>query len=336
MTNLGWTRRESPFHEGERALQVRAGVQGQVDTQGRRMIRQYLIEQHRQFFARLPYVFIGSVDSAGALWTSILIGTPGFLSTPDEHTLRVTSQSLPGDPLARLLSLGQDVLGWDVGVLGIELNTRRRNRINGTISHLGATGVDIRVGQSFGNCPQYIQSREVMGVRDRAALTESTLTESTLTESTRSEPSPLVYEVTSLSESTKSLITAADTFFITTAYQASTGAASGVDVSHRGGKPGFVSVDGKTLTIPDYAGNNHFSTLGNVLLNPKAGLLFIDFERGDLLYLTGTAEVIWEGAEIAQYERAQRLLRFELLRGYFVKNSLPLRWSAPEFSPFLG
>ncbi|MEN8446774.1 MAG: pyridoxamine 5'-phosphate oxidase family protein [Cyanobacteria bacterium J06555_13] len=320
MTNRGWTRSESPFHDGELALQARAGVQAQIDVQGRRMIREYLIEQHRHFFARLPYVFIGSVDPSGALWISVLIGAPGFLSTPDEYTLRVTAQLLPGDPLAGLL--GSDARGRDIGVLGIELKTRRRNRINGTLSRVDATGFNIRVGQSFGNCPQYIQSREVMGVR---------------TESTASKSSFQVHEMTSLSERAQRFITAADTFFISTAYQASAGAASGVDVSHRGGKPGFVSVEGgNTLTIPDYSGNNHFSTLGNVLLNPKAGLLFIDFDRGDLLYLTGTAEVIWEGAEIAKYERAQRLLRFQLARGYFVEGSLPLRWSAPEFSPFLG
>ncbi|MEL6815739.1 MAG: pyridoxamine 5'-phosphate oxidase family protein [Cyanobacteria bacterium J06598_3] len=331
MNNRGWTRSESPFHKGERALQAMAGVLAQVDAQGRRMICEYLIEQHRQFFAQLSYVFIGSIDPSGDLWTSVLIGTPGFLSTPDEYTLRVPTQLLPGDPLAHLLSLGPDMLGCDVGVMGIVLATRRRNRISGTVSRLDATGFDIRVSQSFGNCPQYIQSREIV---DEPPILDPTALDA--------EVSPQVFEMTSLSESAHSLITAADTFFISTAYQARSagrpalaGGTSGVDVSHRGGKPGFVGVDGNTLTIPDYAGNNHFSTLGNVLLNPKAGLLFIDFESGGLLYLTGTAEVIWEGPEVAEHEWAHRLLRFQVVRGYFVKGSLPLRWSAPEFSPFL-
>jgi uncharacterized protein len=61
----------------------------------------------------------------------------------------------------------------------------------------------------------------------------------------------------------------------------------------------------------------------------------VDFDQGDLLYLTGTAEVIWEGAEILAYGGAERLLRFQLDRGYRVSGSLPLRWSTPEFSPFL-
>jgi uncharacterized protein len=94
--------------------------------------------------------------------------------------------------------------------------------------------------------------------------------------------------------------------------------------------------DAQTLTIPDVSGNHHFNTFGNLALNPQAGLLFLDFERGDLLYLTGTASVIWEGAEISSYAGAERLLRFHLSQGYRLEAALPLGWSAPEFSPFLA
>jgi len=123
-----------------------------------------------------------------------------------------------------------------------------------------------------------------------------------------------------------------------TAYQdKSAGAARGVDVSHRGGKPGFVRLNGEdTLTVPDFSGNCHFNTFGNLELNPRAGLLFVDFEQGNLLYLTGTAEVIWEGTEILTYPGAERLLRFHLVQGYRVEGSLPLRWSKPDFSRHLG
>jgi predicted pyridoxine 5'-phosphate oxidase superfamily flavin-nucleotide-binding protein len=134
------------------------------------------------------------------------------------------------------------------------------------------------------------------------------------------------------------MIREADTFFIATAYQdESAGVAGGVDVSHRGGKAGFVRVDEDcSLTIPDFSGNCHFNTFGNLELNPRAGLLFVDFSQGNLLYLTGTAKVIWEGAEISRYRGAERLLRFYVEQGYRVEGSLPLRWSNPEFSPFLA
>lgn len=310
----GWTRTESPFHAGELAIQTRLGVQERMDKQGRRVIREFLPEQHRQFFAQLPYVIVGTLDESNRPWASILVGEPGFLSTPDEHTLRVAVTPLFGDPLARTLAAGRDI-----GFLGIELHSRRRNRLNGVVTTTADDGFEVQVRQSFGNCPQYIQARSVEWVEFDPAAAKP------------------VREIGALTASERDAIAAADTFFIATAYQAeSAGLASGVDVSHRGGKPGFVRLDGdSTLTVPDFSGNNHFNTFGNLELNPRAGLLFVDFVQGNVLYLTGTAEVIWDGAEIETYTGAERLLRFHLEQGVWVEGSLPLRGSAPDFSPFL-
>ncbi|MEO0491276.1 MAG: pyridoxamine 5'-phosphate oxidase family protein [Cyanobacteria bacterium J06659_2] len=314
MASPGWTRPESPFHAGELAIQSRLGTQERMDKQGRRFIREYLPEQHRQFFAQLPYVIVGTVDASGCLWASILVGDPGFLSAPNEQTLQVAAKPLFGDPLAQTLADG-----IDIGLLGIELHTRRRNRMNGVVTATQADGFTVQVWQSFGNCPKYIQARRF----DLLNFDPAT-------------PKP-IHEITALTAPERAMIAAADTFFIATAYQAeSAGHASGVDVSHRGGKSGFVRIDGdSTLTIPDFAGNCHFNTFGNIELNPHSGLLFVDFDRGDLLYLTGTAEVIWEGPEISTYAEAERLFRFHPEKGYRVEGSLPLRWFAPEFSPFL-
>jgi uncharacterized protein len=310
----GWTRTESPFHAGELAIQSRLGAQEQIDKQGRRVIRDYLPEQFRQFFSQLSYVIVGTADEVGNLWASILVGKPGFLSAPSDRTLQVTAKPLLGDPLTANLADG-----IDIGFLGIELHTRRRNRLNGTVAAIHADGFDVQVGQSFGNCPQYIQARMFE-----------------LDKNTPTAPK-LVQQIATFGETEQAMVKASDTFFIATAYQdESAGAARGVDVSHRGGKSGFVRIDNdRTLTIPDFSGNHHFNTFGNLELNSHAGLLFADFDQGNLLYLTDSAEVIWEGAEISAYEGAERLLRYHLERGYRVDGSLPLRWSAPEFSPFL-
>ena len=314
MSLPGWTRAESPFHAGELAIQARLGVQAQMDKQGRRIIREFLPDQHRQFFAQLPYVIVGTVDVKGNPWASILVGNPGFLSTSNDRTLHIAAKPLFGDPLFTTLANG-----IDIGLLGLELLTRRRNRLNGIVVATRSNGFEVQVKQCFGNCPQYIQAR-------RSKLAES-------------DPAKLqsLQSIEQFGKPERTIITASDTFFISTAYQAeSAESASGVDISHRGGKPGFVRIDDdRTLTIPDFAGNNHFNTFGNLELNPRAGLLFVDFDKGDLLYMTGTAKVIWEGAEILDYAGAERLLRFQLERGYRVRGSLPLRWLDPEFSPFL-
>jgi uncharacterized protein len=315
MINSGWSGTESPFHRGELAIQARLGIQEQMDKQGRRVIRDYLPNQFRQFFAQLPYVIVGTVDVEGSPWASILVGEPGFLSSSDDRTLQVVAKPLFGDPLAITLADG-----IDIGLLGIELHTRRRNRLNGTVIGTHVNGFEVQVGQSFGNCPQYIQARRFELGQDKLPLPKS------------------VHQITMLGTVEQARITAADTFFIATAYQdKSAGAARGIDVSHRGGKPGFVRIDDhQTLTIPDFSGNGHFNTFGNLALNSRAGLLFLDFGQGNLLYLTGTAEVIWKDAEVTAYEGAERLFRFRLNQGCRVEGSLPLFWSVPEFSPFLN
>jgi uncharacterized protein len=302
----------SPFHPGEQAIQARLCVQSEIEQQGRRVIRDYLTEQHQKFFSQLPYLLVGTVDLAGCPWASIVVGAPGFLNSSDAHTLQIQTQPLFGDPLNNTLK--NDL---DIGLLGIELHTRRRNRLNGVIKTLNTDRFEVTVRQSFGNCPQYIQARRIEFIDPIAP--------------------PSIERIVGLSSIDRDLISSADTFFIATAYQSkSAGASSGVDVSHRGGKPGFVRIDDdRILTIPDFPGNLYFNTFGNLALNPRAGLLFIDFTQGHLLYLTGWAEVIWEGAEISAYAGAERLLRFHLSHGYRVTGSLPLRASEPSFSPYL-
>ena len=84
---------------------------------------------------------------------------------------------------------------------------------------------------------------------------------------------------------------------------------------------------------PDYRGNLMFNTLGNIAAHPHAGLLFIDYDSGDLLQLTGRAEIVWDATELQAFEGAQRLLRLEVEAGQWIRGALPLRWSAPQFAP---
>jgi predicted pyridoxine 5'-phosphate oxidase superfamily flavin-nucleotide-binding protein len=263
----------SPFHAGEQLVQSRQGVRELAERIGRKMIRAEMPDQHREFFARLPYVVLGGVDAAGRPWATMLAGRTGFLDTPDARTLRISALPRGQDPLAAALGVGAPV-----AVLGIELATRRRNRANGTIVARDAAGFTVGVEQSFGNCPQHITPR-----------TPETETET----------------------ETETVIRSADTFFIASA-------SDGVDVSHRGGPPGFVHVDGDTLTWPDYSGNNMFNTLGNLVRAPRAGLVFPDFTTGGLRSLTGTTTIVWE---------PERMIRFRIDAALHLPRRLPARWT---------
>lgn len=301
------------FHAGEQAMQARAGVEAQMAQIGPRVMRDHMPDQHREFFGLLPFVVVGSVDAQGQPWASVLAGVPGFMTSPDPTHLQIRARPLPHDPLNATLHDGAPL-----GLLGIQPHTRRRNRMNGT-ARLEDGGFAVEVGQSFGNCPKYIQAREPVWTPEAPA-------------------GHLAYEGPGLDESSRQLIRAADTFFIATAHpNAASGdePRHGVDVSHRGGAPGFVKLEGDVLTVPDFMGNHFFNTLGNIAVHPAAGLLFIDFERGDLLYLAVQAKVLWDGAELASYDGALRLLRMRVTHVRRVQGGLPLRWGAAERSPHL-
>lgn len=305
----------SPFHSGEQELQSRSGKREMMEKFGRRAIRDHLPDQHRDFFAQLPFLVVGNVDEGGWPWVSILSGHPGFLSSPDPNTLRVKAVAPHGDPIAPTLSRA----GAPLGLLGIELMSRRRNRMNGRVSETGPSHFSVAVDQSFGNCPQYIQNRSVDFVRDP--------------ESPADEESPENF--TAFDPVAEELIRNADTFFVSS-YLVPKGPPEieGVDVSHRGGMPGFVKVEGNTLTIPDYPGNYHFNTFGNFLLNPKAGLTFMDFTSGDLLMLTGGVELLWDHDEtMTAVKGSERAWRFTLDHGLRLKAALPFRSKFFDYSP---
>lgn len=308
-------RAESPFHAGELAAQERAGVREQMTGDATRGIRDYMPEQHRLFFAEQPFMVLGGLDARGQPWASLRVGAPGFVSAPDEHTLRIAGRAPAGDPLATAWHAGALI-----GGLGIQPATRRRNRVNGVIASIDDGTLTVSVSQSFGNCAKYIQSRApslIASLPDQARVVP--------------ESSPV------LGSAERALLARADTFFIASANASDeAGFARGADVSHRGGKPGFIRVDDeRTLTTPDFSGNRYFNTIGNLLQDPRAGLLVIDFESGDLLYLAVEAEVIWEGSELESFAGAERLIRFHIREVRHSPRALPFRWSAVQYAPQL-
>src|SRR5947199_1713708 len=84
------------------------------------------------------------------------------------------------------------------------------------------------------------------------------------------------------------------------------------DVSYKGGMPGFVQIlDDRTLAFPDYDGNGMFKSLGNILANPKVGLLFIDFEHPSRLRVSGTASVSTDDPLLTEFTGAQAIVRVQ-------------------------
>ncbi|MBY5783545.1 pyridoxamine 5'-phosphate oxidase family protein [Rhizobium leguminosarum] len=295
----------SPWHVGELAMQRSVGVAERMDGPGRNFVRKAMPEQHRAFFPMLPFVVLGAVDAKGDVWATVRAERPGFMASPEPEILEVRLPRDAADPADAGMEDGDAI-----AMLGIQLETRRRNRLNGVIHRTDAGAFQVRVGQSFGNCPQYIQLRSSAFVRDPDMSTTM----------------PSIHSG-QLDDRARRVIEGADTFFVASYVDRDNGERQ-VDVSHRGGNAGFVRVgaDG-VLTVPDFPGNRFFNTLGNFLVNPKAGLVFIDFESGDMLQMTGKIEVLLDSPEIATFQRAERLWRFTPEEIVLRPDALPLRWS---------
>lgn len=297
----------SPWHRGELEIQKKVGVAEKMDDIGRRFICDHLIEQHRLFYPQLPFLVAGTVDTEGNPWATIITGRPGFMRATDDYTLNISALRDPSDPADPGMENGDAI-----GILGIELHTRRRNRLNGKIARSTVSNFDLKVVHSYGNCPRYIQLRDFSFVREPGVPFSGEV-------ATRS----------GLDQEARDLITSADAFFV--ASYAEEAGNRQVDVSHRGGKPGFVRVGiDDVLTIPDFAGNLFFNTLGNILLNGRAGLVFADFFSGDLLQLTGRANVVLDSPEIETFQGAERLWHFRVEKLVRRKGALALRWALRE------
>lgn len=263
-------RTDDPYHEGEKAIQERAGEQAVAERNGR-AINTEIMRGALKFVAQQPMAVLGSVDAHEDIWASIVAGKPGFATAPDPHTVLFDlsdAGSYADDPL--WTNIDQDSR---VGSLFIELSSRRRLRINGRVARVHSNNLRLDVDEAYPNCPKYIQRRHVRTRTMADALHDA-----------RSR------EGRSIAVEHRAWIERSDTFFVASAHP--TGR---VDASHRGGEPGFVRVlNDHTLRVPDYVGNSMYNTLGNFESNPHAGLIFIDFDIGRVVQMTGRPTILWD------------------------------------------
>jgi hypothetical protein len=304
--------RDAPaaFHAGETCVQRRAGVAERTASRGARLIRPFMPDQHRAFFAQLPFINLGLADEDGRPWATLRAGAPGFVSSPDPATLVIEAAAPAGEENGLIVAPGAKV-----GVLGIELPTRRRNRMNGTLVEAAPGRLVIRVDQSFGNCPQYIHARAPR-----------------LLPPGETPPDGTPGRDTQLSPEDAAQIGGADTFFIASRARTLAGdARAGLDVSHRGGSPGFVRVVAPdALVFPDYRGNNFFNTLGNIAEDDRVGLQFLDFRRGGALSVAGRARIVWDPERLVGFRAAQRLVEISIERVIRAENVIGLAFDLVE------
>lgn len=268
--------KNGPFHQGEIEVQQRAGESARARANGA-VVKSEILEGALSFIARQPLVAVGTAASDGSLWASVIFGAIGFMRAEDTHTVHIDLEQAAvakGD-----LVLENLVHDDRIGTLMIELETRRRLKVNGRAT-LASNDLVVSVEKSFPLCPKYIQRRKV-----RVAVGADSSQDLSLSDGVE------------LGLAEVELIANCDTLFVASSYADISAAknVANIDVSHRGGNPGFAKVvSPRRIRVPDYAGNGMFNTFGNFQLNKRAGAIFIDFTKQQALQVTGVAEVLFD------------------------------------------
>ena len=290
------------YHEGEIAVQSRAGVRAMAERIGRG-IHAAMPPVAQDFLSQQTLAAAASVDANGVVWASLLTGAPGFLNPLDEQTLHIIALPAADDPLSQNL-----VANPRIGLVVIDFASRSRVRVNGS-AVLQTDGICVQVEQAYANCPKYIQAR----THQPASHLDQ----------------PAAILTACLSPSQSAFIAQADTFFI-----ASYHPDGGADASHRGGNPGFIHVVNEgLLEFPDYSGNKMFNTLGNLTAYPHAGLLFLDFDRSVTLQLTGQTEIVWDSDRLVAFPGAERIIVFHIAQVIEHPDALPFHFQLRQYSP---
>jgi predicted pyridoxine 5'-phosphate oxidase superfamily flavin-nucleotide-binding protein len=291
------------FHSGEIAVQERAGVRDVAEDVGEGIV-DHLPQGASEFLERRQMAVLGTVDSRGNVWASVVTGDPGFIETVDDRTVKIATPISSSDPIVRNLATE-----GHAALFAPDFVSSRRVRVNGRgVIKDGA--IYIATDEVYGNCRRYLQERIFTGKREIHSANQKARVATTLSASARDQ------------------ISRADTFFIAT-----DNPERGADVSHKGGNPDFVQIlDERRIAYPDYNGNSMFNTLGNLTVNPHAGLLFIDFDSGRTLQLTGRASIDWSLDRIRKFPGAERVIDFELDQVIDTPMGFPLVAKFRQFS----
>lgn len=296
---------KSKFHSGEISVQTHAGVRD-IAQKVSRVINTTLPPNVQYFLKIQEMVIIGSLNSNNRVQASVLTANSGFIQALDESTISIDAVPVYGDPLIENLKKREEI-----GILAIELTTRHRLKVKGNAQIRNGI-IYVTVQRAYAQCPKYIQAREAVSIPSER-LGKQNIQHSEI-----------------LSKDLQKVIAKSDTFFIASYHEE-----SGVDVSHRGGNPGFVKVlNHNKIVFPDYSGNSMFNTLGNISVNPEAGLLFIDFDNGSTIQIMGEAKIIWDVDRVAQFAGAERIVEFEIHGVVHTSDAVQLKWQFHDYSPF--
>ncbi|KAF4553012.1 Hypothetical protein D9617_8g050250 [Elsinoe fawcettii] len=318
------------WHEGEQQMHRRLRVPEMDNpaTPG-------LSPQLAAALPRMPLLAIGTLDKDDRPWTTLWGGEKGLSQSLGGGMMGVRTP-VPSelDPVVEILVGGkadgevvkEEGQGRLISGLIIDLETRKRVKLAGRMIagalaaqendnenvHEGLLQLVVKVDESLGNCPKYLNKKAI----------------------SPAHPAPrLISDTPTLHPKAVDLIHKSDLFFLSTTHSQ-----FDMDTNHRGGPPGFVRIltnkDKAVIVYPEYSGNRLYQSLGNMMTNPKAGICFPDFATGDCLYVTGTTEILVGKDAASVIAKSNLAVKVTVDSARFIEAILPLRGTAGEASPY--
>ncbi|KAL9057725.1 MAG: hypothetical protein Q9162_002199 [Coniocarpon cinnabarinum] len=323
-----------PWHDGE--LQVQEKLRSPRKSEGNPTITA-LSQQAAFTLQNAPLLAIGILDDKGQPWTTVWGGETGFARPLGGSMIGIkTPVDDKHDPVVDIMfhHHGEDatlnpqqVAGKLMAGLTINLDTRKRVKLAGK-AVAGAVAVPedsnasadaqvqlvTHIDQSMGNCPKYLNRKNIQPAHTRS--------------------SELLSNAPALTDDAVKLVHKTDLFFVS-----SSQTNVDMDTNHRGGPAGFVRVskamDGSSVIVwPEYSGNRMYQTLGNLEVTPLAGLVFPDFDTGDVLYVTGKTETFFGKDANRVIPRSNLAVKLTVTAARFVRQGLPFRGEPVEPSPY--
>ncbi|KAK5166942.1 uncharacterized protein LTR77_007671 [Saxophila tyrrhenica] len=323
-----------PWHDGEEQMRKALHVPDHDNPTVPALSPQ--LANHLQI---APLIAIGTLDKEGRPWTTLWgNGDKGFAQPVGQGVIGIrTPVTGKHDPVVEELVgkeakgdvVREEGTGRMVSGLTIDLETRKRVKMYGRMvagalsiredeatdheEHVAEVQLVIKIEQSLGNCPKYLNKKHIVPAISKPELVSDSL---------------------KLPQQALDLLEKADLFFISSSQHD-----QDMDTNHRGGPPGFMRVvsnddPGAALVYPEYSGNRLYQTLGNLQVNPLAGVCVPDFETGDMLYFTATTNILVGKDAAALLPRSNLAIKLTITASRFVTNALPFRGVEGERSPY--
>ncbi|MEX0732193.1 MAG: 2Fe-2S iron-sulfur cluster-binding protein [Aquisalimonadaceae bacterium] len=296
-------------------LQLRVGARSQIESSGAHAIRTAIDPDTELLLLRQTVVFITALDADGYPRCMQLTGKPGFLCSNSSDGVAI-DWAMTDTTVDQL----QLQTGTPLALLFLDSPSGTVVRFNGWATDASTKRAELRITQLFSKAARYAHRRDNRQTRPATQPPVRDDAQSALT------PSMIAFLET------------VDTLIVASRHpEPEKKDTHGLDLSHRGGLPGFaLATTLSTITWPEFEGSNYFSTLGNLMLDPRCALLALSADGARALHIRGKAEILWNNGELETRTGTGRGVQLRVDQATFTANPFGAERTLLHYAPALA